>query len=683
VTNYRSIQDSGEVRVSDFKTLVGKNESGKTSILKALHKFNPATEERFNGLREFPRRKFHEFDKRAPVVRATFSLSEEENDALYNIDPRFRKVSGVGVTKNYAGDFTVDLMPDIESLPPTRRGLAPLLRELKAAIDEIGKTSDDTVLALQTQLVEAYGQLGTGLGEDTDISSSPVREPFETQVQSLLKLVGPHAGKENFASVQEIAVMILNTANWEGVLSKVRNYVVKHLPVFVYFENYAIIDSRIHLPSFVQKSQSGALNPEERTAKTLFTLVKLNPERLVALASAPGKNPVQIQEGIDERALLVDRASLSLTGNLADLWQQRKNRIDFDIDGEYLRLWVTDDVDKSKIELEQRSKGFQWFLSFYVVFNVESELGHKNAVLLLDEPGLHLHAAAQEDILAVLQKLAERNQIIYTTHSPFMIDTEHLDTISTVIENKEDGTKVSDAVWGTDKDALFPLQAALGYSMSQSLFVGRYNLVVEGITDFWILSTISQIFKDSQRLHINEGIVISPAGGAQKAALLAAMLSGQKLKVGVLLDSDIEGRNVRNDLVKSRIAKENNVIFISDATGDPEKEMELEDLMPIDIYMRVVNETYLKELGTNPLSISIKKTALPIRRSLEEEFAKRGLVFSKFRVARRLMEDLPRIPFSQLPADFVGRVEKLFALINKIRPVSATTATDAANIVIQ
>jgi predicted ATP-dependent endonuclease of OLD family len=264
-----------------------------------------------------------------------------------------------------------------------------------------------------------------------------------------------------------------------------------------------------------------------------------------------------------------------------------------------------------------------------------------------------------------------------------MIDTEHLDTISTVIENKEDGTKVSDAVWGTDKDALFPLQAALGYSMSQSLFVGRYNLVVEGITDFWILSTISQIFKDSQRLHINEGIVISPAGGAQKAALLAAMLSGQKLKVGVLLDSDIEGRNVRNDLVKSRIAKENNVIFISDATGDPEKEMELEDLMPIDIYMRVVNETYLKELGTNPLSISIKKTALPIRRSLEEEFAKRGLVFSKFRVARRLMEDLPRIPFSQLPADFVGRVEKLFALINKIRPVSATTATDAANIVIQ
>src|SRR3989442_310658 len=111
VTNYRSVEDSGEVTVEDFRTLVGKNESGKTSILKALHKFNPAAPEPFNGLREFPRRKFHEFDENDTVVQIRFSLSDEELDYLHEIDPRFQEIQGVTVTKSYAGKFTLDFLP--------------------------------------------------------------------------------------------------------------------------------------------------------------------------------------------------------------------------------------------------------------------------------------------------------------------------------------------------------------------------------------------------------------------------------------------------------------------------------------------------------------------------------------------------------------------------------------------
>lgn len=123
-----------------------------------------------------------------------------------------------------------------------------------------------------------------------------------------------------------------------------------------------------------------------------------------------------------------------MTGDLVDIWEQRENLIDFYLDGDYMRLWVTDNIDGSRIELEQRGKGFQWFLSFYIVFNVESAEGHKEAILLLDDPGLYLHASAQANLITVLRRLSKKNQLIYTTHSPFMIDIEALDTIRTVTE---------------------------------------------------------------------------------------------------------------------------------------------------------------------------------------------------------------------------------------------------------
>lgn len=169
---------------------------------------------------------------------------------------------------------------------------------------------------------------------------------------------------------------------------------------------------------------------------------------------------------------------------LEGIWKQRKNRPSFDLDGDYLRLWVTDEISNTKIELEERSKGFQWFLSFYIVFMVESELGHKNSILLLDEPGLHLHAGAQNDLINVLNELSHKNQLIYTTHSPFLIDTTKLDSIHLVTISEEEGTKISNQTWSTDRDALFPIQSALGYSLAQSMFIGNNILLVEGLTDF-------------------------------------------------------------------------------------------------------------------------------------------------------------------------------------------------------
>jgi hypothetical protein len=667
VTNYRCVDDSGEVQVDRIKTLVGKNESGKTSILKALHKFNPATPEPYNGLKEFPRKRFHEYSDKAVVVQVKFSLDPEEKEALSKIDPRLTEVSGVSVTKDYTGTHNVRFLPDIVIPPPNLKGLFPLLIELRNEMDKLDDSISGPQSGVRWKLLDALSRVGTGIGEDSDLSSpSSARETFVRQIQEILSLLGQTPDSEEYTPIRASVRVILDTIDWPNVEAQVNKYIVEKLPLFVYFENYAIISSRIHLPSFVERLKAGDLSPEEKTAERLLSYVKLDPEKLAMLGGHEGKSSNEIQEAIDTRALMVDRAALSLSGILADLWQQRRNRLDLALDGEYLRLWVADNVDGSRIELEQRSKGFQWFLSFYLVFMTQTPERQKNAVLLLDEPGLHLHASAQEDLMRAFAKLSENNQIIYATHSPFMIDVDALDKTSLLTESSE-GTKIIEPAKTTDKTALFPIQAALAYSLSQALSNEKYTLLVENITDLWILSTISQHLKASGHGYLDEDIIITPTGGGQKSALFATMLSGQNIGVAVLLDADVEGANVRKKLIETGIARETSVLFVSDFAQEAGRVVELEDLLPSSLYLRFVNDLYSRELGKNLITETALAPGVPIRRYVEDEFAKRGLIFSRFRIARNIMNEFPHVPVSQMSPDFVQRMELMFSQINRIK----------------
>jgi len=669
VMNYRCVDDSGDVPVEQVKALVGKNESGKTSVLKALHKFNPIYPEPYNGLKEFPRRRYGEYTDDQPVAQLKFALTAEEKNELSKIDPRLSEASGVAVTRDYAGRHTVTVLPELLVQSSTMRGISPLLSQLREAIEKLDDIPPSPESGIRWKLLDAMSRIGAGIDPDTDLSVvSAARESFDKQIQEIDALLGQNIESERQRQIRGVLQLMLNTVDWPVIEAKLNKFAVERLPVFIYFEDYAILEGRIHLPSFVERLRSGGLSPEEDTARKLLSFVKLDPAKLIELGSREGKSSRELQEAIDTRALMVGRASLSLSGILAELWQQRMARLDLAIDGDYLRLWVADNVDGSRIELEQRSKGFQWFLSFYVVFMTASLEDHRDVVLLLDEPGIHLHASAQEDLLQVLAKLAEKSQIIFTTHSPFMIDLNKLDNLGILVETPA-GTKITEPAKTRDKTALFPLQAALAYSLSQAIYSERYNLLVENVTDVWILSAISDHFKELGRGHIDEDIVITPTGGGQKFGLFATILAGQNMDVAVLLDSDAEGFEVRKQLIDSPIGRDTNVIFISDATPEPGQTMQLEDLMPVGLYLKFVNDAYAKSLGKNRITDQELTKGVPVRRYLEEKFQAMGLEFSRFRVARQIMNEFPNIPANQIPSDFVQRMETLFARINKIKPL--------------
>jgi predicted ATPase len=658
IRNYKCVEDSGEVPVGDYTVLVGKNESGKTAVLKALHKFNSVKRQPYNGLREFPRKFFNDFQGDEPVVTLKFSLEDEEKEHIEGIDERFSNVTEVRVTKDYASNLVFEYLPADASI----LSISSLSSKLSDLADSIG-SCDFSGLPngeeIEESLRSAIENVGVGIDEGDDVSHSDV---LNRQIQVIQDMANDELSRNTINPTLLIANEVLTKINSNPVI-QVNEYLSQRFPTFIYFDSFAIIDSRIHLPSFIQKMKRGSLSPDERTTQTLFDMVNLDPELIDSLGRIEGKEQDQILEDLDERAIRVSRASVNLTGDLVKIWEQRENRVDFDADGEYIRLWVTDNIDGSKIELEERSIGFQWFLSFYIVFNVESEKGHKDSILLLDDPGIYLHATAQSGLLRVLQKLSERNQLIFTTHSPFMIDSDSLDSVRILTESKE-GTKISAETLSTDKDAVFPLQAALGYSISQSLFFGKNNLVVEDITDYWLLSSLSNILRDSGRPCLHDSIVISPTGGAQKSSLLTAMLAGQKLKVGVLLNANSEGRKVRDDIIKNHLIRESNVIFVSEVAQEQNIEMEFEDLFPEDFYLEYVNRAYKKELRDEKLKTPLPSKKPRITQRIEDKFREMKLEFHKIRPTRLMLEDFGILEIEHLPEALIKKMEKLCRIIN-------------------
>ena len=84
---------------------------------------------------------------------------------------------------------------------------------------------------------------------------------------------------------------------------------------------------------------------------------------------------------------LIDGANI-LTNIITDRLNPRSYVVEYNVDSQWFFTYIKDDFDQSPIELEERSKGFQWAFSFELMLMHESKGTFRNCVILLDEPGL-------------------------------------------------------------------------------------------------------------------------------------------------------------------------------------------------------------------------------------------------------------------------------------------------------
>lgn len=670
IQNYKCFEDTGWIGADDVTVLVGKNESGKTAILQALHKFNPATPIPFDPLREFPRARFtRDYEKRDWLVTSiVFDLPKSIRDELRMLDEAFAAFEEVVCIRHYSGDLTVEFRPQIDFDGVTQ---SQVLDWLETALEHVRQATvegkGEELTQLKSTVLEYLEEQKAGITEDMEAQANLPQQLHQYR-NDLAARVTQEWHKGILSKPQhELQVLIERQERYDRI-EEAEELIEANLPIFIYFENYGILDSKVHLPTYLQQLQQTPDNPRVRTTQTMFLHVGLDPGQLLQLGQEPSQDqPPRIEEirrKKDERAIRAESASFDLTGKFSDWWSQRRHRVEFGLDGSYLRLWVSDDKNPARIELEERSKGFQWFFSFYLVFQVESEEGYKDAILLLDEPGLHLHPTAQQELIGFLNKISADNQLVYATHSPFMIDGDHLERARACFEQPDGTVRVSEDIWPRDRDSVFPLQAALGYSMAQTLFQGRKNLIVEGITEYWALKALSEILTDGGREGLAIEVVITPAGGAKKVTYLASLMTAQEIEVIVLLDSDEMGDRTRRELLKDLfVSGEERILLIGDVLDCDEAD--LEDLFPRPYYLKAVAQAYGKTIGLNTLTKEEKEEPRVVQ-AMKNHFNRKGWgEFEKWRPIRWLLDEWRSCKVGDLPEELVDRAERLFQETNK------------------
>jgi hypothetical protein len=435
-----------------------------------------------------------------------------------------------------------------------------------------------------------------------------------------------------------------------------RNWIVAKLPIFMYLDDYPEIKGHQDIAEYLQRKTKGTATDADANFAKLCKVAGLDPEKLDKLLK---------DEGQETRSQLANRAGAVVTTAIRRRWKDRQLKVRFNLDGDHFDTLISDpnSVYDVEVNLDERSRGSQWFFAFYIVFAADTDEGDaEDAIILLDEPGLYLHAKSQADLLRHLETDFS-NQILYTTHSPFMVPTNRLDSVRTVNISEAHGTTVSNDPTG-DSRTLFPLQAALGYDLAQSLFVGPNNLVVEGVTDFWILSAVSDYLNTFNKSGLHQDLTITPAGGAQKVHYMVALLTSESLNVIVLFDDEKDAKKTRDDLIKGKLIRWENVVFTSSAfqEGTGPKESDIEDVLDPETYDLLVRESYAKELKNKKLVLN--ENIPRIAKRFEAAFETLGLEFHKTRPARLLLKKMADQPEVVITANARQRFERLFAAAN-------------------
>lgn len=628
----------------DVTCLVGKNESGKTTVLKALHRLNPAngTDLEFDLTREYPRwrlapdrRKNPNLDETRPVT-AKFSLTPQDRAVLEEVfGVKLPERSVCSAARTYsnkrlaclqcslkeaaelvASETTLD--PDDLAKLPLNRGLAEVL----TTAEEFAKEHRD---AGETERAKSLVAFANGLAKYAGLITGD--DVTEDQAAALLE----------------------------------------RLPKFFYFSNYDTLPGDANLTDLSRRiSEHKPLDPRDRT--------------LVALLAHAGEAPSDfLDDNYDSRKAELQAASVDLSRRVFKYWRQNPElTVVFDTDNRVIR---TDPQGTPtahrflKIELrdgrhgdvetnfETRSAGFQWFFSFFAAFS-EYQDSDDDMIVLLDEPGTSLHGDAQREFVEyIFNELGSSKQTIYTTHSQHMVDPTRYEKLRAVHdratrEDPDRGVVVTRPDLSADRATILPLESALGYSVSQHLFLGSgRHLAVEGSSDFVFLQRMTEYLVSQSKTGLDPRLAIVPVGSADIIPAFVALL-GRRLKVSVLIDGSRSSAHLARTISAARhnSVPESSIIVCSDVPGAPTN-ADIEDMFTVEDYLRLYNWAFL----TSVMAADLPSTSEPILKKMTKYLD--GAAFDHALPAHALTSHRAEF-FASVQQKTVSNFAALFSLLN-------------------
>lgn len=627
---------------------VGMNEAGKTVILKALEKSADALQqEGFEVVEDYPRKELTSYQKRhktepAVVTVLTYCLDDDE---IASINAKLGTSIPSGftfsVTHKYDGERTIGM--SVDEGPVIAAIVQSLSTEAAAALSLV-KTLRD----IPTKLV----------GVELNASDNAVLDALNARIKAT-----------TWPKIIEYEVWLLLDSS---------------TPKFLYFSDYDLLPGKMNLAELAQrveqaKSDPKVLQPKHRSVLALLRMADV----AVTDFATPGS--------YEELKAKIEGVSINLTDQVMEFWKQNEDlEVEVDIkadatdaapynNGSNLYLRIKNRRHRGvSTPFDQRSRGFIWFFSFLVWFDsVQHQLdpsgktADKRLILLLDEPGLALHALAQADFLRYIDRLAVDHQVLYTTHSPFMVNSDRLHQVRLVEDRKVEGTVVSENLMGADQRTVFPLQAALGWTIAQNLFISERNLLVEGPSELNYLQAVSAILDADGGGGLRDDVTIVPTGGLDNLATFVSLLNASGLQLAVLHDYKGSPEQKLTGLVKDKLLSGKALFNASQfrdlanlgASGQPS---DIEDLLPVGTYLNYFNAAFAKQLA----GATVTEADLPpgdrVIVRIEQSLKAKGITlrpsggFNHFLPSSRFTSMTP----VSLDADTAARFRALFAAVN-------------------
>src|SRR5579875_303790 len=705
VTGFRSVEDSGWLEAGDITALSGENGWGRTNALLPLWKLNPAGDQgKIDPLADYPRARHNEIralDPKPKFIEAEFELPDALAAAIAKeamTTPEQVKVASV--SRRFDEKYTIGFPKGIgvEAIDA-----ATVNKELDSMTAELNglKLENEIHIALRQQALKAISDEASALaarGEGAIVTLDQLRDVQQRLEKALAGDVGttsPLAQVQRTLGARFEPLTKRATKRHPSEFEAARKLVLGGLPKFVYYSNYGNLDSEIYLPQVIQNLERlrrneirGREAAKARTLKVLFDFVKLKATEILELGrdrqpgnlrpDAPPITDAEIEAVARrkrEREILLMSASTDLTKRFKDWWKRGNYVFRFDADGEFFRIWVKDDIRPEEIELEGRSSGLQWFFSFFIVFQAERGDEHRDAILLLDEPGVTLHPLAQEDLFRFFAGLSASNQLLYTSHSQHLIDPDRLSDVRVVSVSDSGVTMVSANLRAPEGDArrrksIFAVDAALGLSVSRTMLLYAQPTIVEGPADQLYLSYVKTRLIGEKIIAPARELIFVPAYGARAVSTTASIVGAPDELPPVLLDGDPPGVQAKEQLGKALYAKANDRIFIIDSyTGL--KQSEIEDLFPPKVLVDVASRLYRTEneefgdayVGGTPIVPQIKAFAQKIGLELDQAW--------KIRLAHSVIGRLRRQP-GLIDGTTLDAWKRLFEDILRVQGVSTT-----------
>ncbi|MGV0157049.1 AAA family ATPase [Rhodococcus sp. GB-02] len=663
ITNYRSVVDSNTFDIEPEKTiLVGINEAGKTALLKALQQLNaPTGTDPIDYLADYPRSQLNELQTgvvKEASVRVTTATFDLDSSDLELIPDSLKASDTPNITIIRYLNNTLRYQLHGFTKTPTFSSLRMDLTRLRA---HVAKDADSADALASLDHVLAIDDLRAVEGADAEF------------LRHALDLALPHVDEDNEKE----------TGRWQrlGVASKICNQLastagalLSRLPLFVYYSTYFTVRPRIDLESLAARQERGDIDGEYDFGNLcLLKLLGFSAKHLSELAAGAPIKPHDYADNpsareahdaaltvhhrkLDERHYSLNAASAKLTQDIQRIWGQEMT-LRLIADGQYLKVMVEDDLGV-EVELDQRSEGFRWLVSFFVVFRAQARDELAGAILLLDEPGMSLHALKQQEFRKTISLLGSDNQIIYTTHSPFMVGSDELDLVRIVeMPDRSIGTKIHTRLQVDDPRSVFPLQAALGYELAQTMFSQKRNLVCEGVTDMFYINALNAAAAADGGPILRNDPAIVPAGSASKIAYYCTIYVTQKLMVAALLDSDNAGDTAAKQESLVALLPKKSILRAGDFIDPSYPGAETEDM---------IRETLIgvaSTLGWDSTSTATAQPTRPLIDILEKEHGK-GKV-SKWKLAKGFAAWLQSNGYNALTEDEKLSWTKFCTAVNK------------------